>query len=174
MPTATPASGADSGTSVGRTQVFLSYSHADEVWRDRLRTHLGVLERQHVIEIWADTRLQIGEDWQAHIDGALKSCRVALLVITANFLASEYIQSVEVRTLLERHSEDGLAILPVIARPLRLAAGGIRRQSSMPAVGRQSPVARVGAGNRSRSRPPHVRSRCAGQPAPGPIRECRY
>lgn len=61
-----------------RTGVFVSYSHSDQIWQERLVTHLAVLERQNLIHVWADTRLQIGERWEKQIDDALAACQVAV------------------------------------------------------------------------------------------------
>jgi hypothetical protein len=105
------------GPAPARTKVFVSYSHADQVWRQRLITHLAVLERKGVIETWSDTRLQIGDSWKSKIDQALAECQVAVLLVSPNFLASRFIQTVEVQQLLERHMRGGLQLLPVIARP---------------------------------------------------------
>jgi TIR domain len=100
-----------------RTKIFVSYSHVDRQWQERLVTHLAVLERKGLLDIWADTAIRIGEGWERVVDDQLKLCRVAVLLISANFLASPFIQDVEVKELLERHERDGLRLLPFIARP---------------------------------------------------------
>jgi hypothetical protein len=80
-------------------------------------SHLGILQRQGLVHLWADTRIGIGADWQKAIDQELAGCQVAVLLVSANFLVSEFINEVEVKGLLERHEEEGLILLPVIARP---------------------------------------------------------
>jgi hypothetical protein len=102
---------------VSRTKVFVSYSHVDHEWRERLIAHLAVLERQGLLEVWSDTRIRIGDEWRSDLDVELLTCRIALLVVSANFLSSSFIQEVEVAALLKRHEDDGLVLLPVIARP---------------------------------------------------------
>jgi hypothetical protein len=102
---------------VSRTKVFVSYSHVDHEWRDRLMAHLAVLERQGRVDLWADTRIRIGDEWRRDLDDELLTCRIALLVVSANFLSSQFIQEVEVKALLKRHEDDGLLLLPVVARP---------------------------------------------------------
>jgi hypothetical protein len=100
-----------------RTKVFVSYSHIDKDWRERLVTHLAVLEGKGLVHLWADTRIGIGQAWENAIDEQLREYQVAVLLISAHFLASHFIQKVEVKRLLERHERDGLLLLPVIARP---------------------------------------------------------
>jgi hypothetical protein len=116
---------------VTRTKVFVSYSHVDGAWRDRLLTHLAVLQRLELLDVWIDTRIQFGDDWNQRLDRALAECQVALLLVSANFLAGDFIQNIEMPALLERHVKDGLIILPVIARPCawRLVDYLARRQS---------------------------------------------
>jgi hypothetical protein len=102
---------------VTRTKAFLSYSHVDREWRERLVTHLAVLQRKGLLELWNDTQIRAGDRWGKQIDAELSQCRVAILLISPNFLASTFIQTVEVQALLERHESDGLLLTPLIARP---------------------------------------------------------
>jgi nucleoside phosphorylase len=97
--------------------VFISYSHKDEEWKDRLVTHLGVLQQQGLLEVWDDRRIGAGEDWQPEIEKAIAAARVAILLISANFLTSKFILGEEVPRLLERRSKEGLRVFPVIVKP---------------------------------------------------------
>ena len=101
---------------MARSKVFVSYSHVDREWRQRIQTHFAVLEWQDLIETWSDTRIKIGATWADEIDNALATCQVAVLVVTPNFLASKFIRN-EIRTIFDNHARSGLSILPVIARP---------------------------------------------------------
>jgi hypothetical protein len=69
-----------------RTKVFISYSHADKEWLDRLKRHLKPLVRDG-LDCWDDTRIQPGADWQQEIRHALDAAQVAVLVISADFFA---------------------------------------------------------------------------------------
>jgi hypothetical protein len=100
-----------------RTKVFVSYSHQDEAWKDRVMMHLGVLEAEGLLHVWTDRRIQIGEDWQAKIDSAMSEARVALLLVTASFLTSQFILNTEVPRLLQLHAQRRMLVLPVVARP---------------------------------------------------------
>jgi hypothetical protein len=85
--------------------VFLSYSHKDEVWKDRLKAHLGVLE----LDAWDDRHIQGGAEWFKEIKEAMaRAASVAILLISADFLSSEFILREEIPTLLERRTREGL------------------------------------------------------------------
>ena len=69
--------------------VFVSYSHQDEGEKDALLSHLGVLQRAGLIDVWSDDRLGVGSDWQAEINQTIDQARVVILLISASFLNSE-------------------------------------------------------------------------------------
>jgi hypothetical protein len=94
--------------------VFLSYSHKDEAWKDRLTTHLGVLEAEGLLDTWDDRRIEAGADWFEEIQEAMANASVAVLLISAEFLNSEFILGQEIPKLLERRSRERLPMIPVI------------------------------------------------------------
>lgn len=96
--------------------VFISYSHKDELEKNLLLSHLGVLERANLLSLWSDDQIVGGGDWEKAIDQAINQARVAILLITANFLTSDHILGKQVPALLERHRQDSLIIFPIIAR----------------------------------------------------------
>jgi hypothetical protein len=97
--------------------IFLSYSHKDEVWKDRLQKHLGVLEAQVLLDVWDDRRIGGGEDWLKKIESAIERASVAVLLISADFLTSPFILNKEVPRFLERRVLEGIAVCPVIVHP---------------------------------------------------------
>ncbi len=97
-----------------RTKVFISYSHRDQKWFERLRVHLNPLVRNSTIDLWDDTRIQAGDTWHPEIVRALGQARIAILLISADFLASDYIATHELPQLLEAARDDGAVILSVI------------------------------------------------------------
>lgn len=99
--------------------VFISYSHADVDWLNRLRVHLKPLERDGVISLWDDTRLQAGSQWEQEIAEALAQADVAILMISADFLASDFITRNELPPLLVAAEQRGTRVLPVIISPCR-------------------------------------------------------
>lgn len=96
--------------------IFLSYSHRDEVWKDRLLTHLKVLQWQGPLDLWDDRRISAGSDWRTEIEQAMAQAHVAILLISADFLASEFISAEEVPRLLARRQAEGLHIVPLLVR----------------------------------------------------------
>jgi len=102
-----------------RNKVFISYSRRDERWLNRLRVHLRPLERDHAIEIWDDTRMAPGTNWRNAITDAISSAKVGILLISADFLASDFIVNNELPPLLEAARNGGATILCVIVSPCR-------------------------------------------------------
>ncbi len=96
--------------------VFISYSHKDEVWKDRLVTHLGVLEHQGLLQTWNDRNIGAGDEWFEEIRKGIDAARVAVLLISANSLTSRFILHTEIPRLLERRDSEGMAVFPVICR----------------------------------------------------------
>jgi hypothetical protein len=78
-------------------EVFFSYAHEDEVLRDALATHLRLLEPQRVIAGWHDRRIPPGGEWAGAIDAQLQRAQIILLLVSADFLASDYSYDVEVQ-----------------------------------------------------------------------------
>ncbi len=126
--------------------VFISYSHEDEPEKDQLLTHLDVLQKAGLIDLWSDDRISGGGDWEQEITEAMNKATVAILLISANFLTSDFILGVEVPTLLKRRKEEGLYIFPVIARACYWEAFGwlgemnVRPRDNKPVWGSGRPV----------------------------------
>ncbi|MBU3891055.1 toll/interleukin-1 receptor domain-containing protein [Methylosinus sporium] len=97
-------------------RLFLSYSHADEALRSRLETHLAMLKRDGHIETWNDRRLNAGDEFDRGIRAELERADVILLLISPDFLASNYCFDVEVMRAMERHEAGEARVIPVILR----------------------------------------------------------
>src|SRR5690348_11808017 len=98
-------------------KVFISYSHRDKEYLDQLQEHLKPHVRAGTIPLWVDTDLKPGDDWEAEIKRALASARVAILLVSRSFLASDFIAGEELPKLLDAAKERGARILPVILTP---------------------------------------------------------
>jgi len=98
-------------------KVFISYSHKDKRWKDRLVTHLSVLEKQGLLEVWVDDRIGVGSEWYQTIKKAVDEAAVAILMVTPNFLTSDFICRKEVPWLLRRRAKDGLRVFPILVSP---------------------------------------------------------
>lgn len=102
-----------------RTGVFISYSHADAEWLKRLQVHLTPLERSGGFEFWDDTRIRPGDDWRREIAAGLGRSKVAVLLVSADFLASRFVMENELPALLAAASDEGAIVLAVIVSPCR-------------------------------------------------------
>jgi hypothetical protein len=100
-------------------RLFISYSHKDRKVLDRLLVHLRPLEREEQIDAWNDTRLKAGSDWKEEVETALERARAAILLVSADFLASDFIVNNELPPLLESAERKGTVIIPVIVQPCR-------------------------------------------------------
>ena len=96
--------------------IFFSYSHADEDLRDHLEKHLSLLKRQGVITSWHDRRITAGDQIDHSISQYLELADVILLLVSADFLASDYCYDKEMARAMERHAADACRVIPVILR----------------------------------------------------------
>lgn len=102
----------------GKTiNLFYSYSHADEALRDELEKHLKLLQRQHVIDTWHDRKISSGAEWDKVINKNLDTADIILLLISADFLASDYCWDIEIQRAMQRHEEKSAVVIPVLLRP---------------------------------------------------------
>lgn len=99
-----------------RNQVFVSYAHADDEFLQRLRKHLVPLERRN-IRVWTDKDIDPGMDWNAEIRKGLANAKVAVLLISTDFLTSDFITREELPPLLDAARAEGVQILPVVVKP---------------------------------------------------------
>ncbi len=98
----------------GKPSVFISYSHKDEKWKDHFKSHLKVLENLGRITIWDDRKIDAGETWYDEIKSAMEEASIAICLISADYLASDFCVKEEVPFLLKRREEEGMAIIPVL------------------------------------------------------------
>lgn len=97
--------------------IFLSYSHRDEEWRKELETHLAILRRQGVIDVWHDRRIGAGKEIDAGISEPLNTAELILLLVSPYFLASDYCYDIEMTLALERHERGEARVIPIILQP---------------------------------------------------------
>jgi hypothetical protein len=100
-----------------RTSVFISYSHADSEWLRLLNTHLKPLVRDQNLEIWSDQKIRKGERWRDRIHQQMAMARVGIFLVSADFLASDFIHAEELPPLLKAADREGATLLTIIVRP---------------------------------------------------------
>src|SRR6266700_6674944 len=97
-------------------EIFFSYSHKDQRFRDQLETHLSLLKREGYVSSWHDRKIGAGEEWAGQIDDHLNTAQIILLLISADFVASDYCYDIEMRRALARHDAGEARVIPIILR----------------------------------------------------------
>lgn len=112
--------------------LFYSYSHKDEKLRDELAVHLTMLQRQGIISTWHDRNISAGSEWAKEIDKNLNSAQIILLLVSANFLASDYCYSIEMQRAIERHEAGEACVIPIILRPVDWSGAPFGKLQALP------------------------------------------
>lgn len=97
-----------------RDSIFISYSHKDEKWLNEIKKHLSILEHKYQLIIWDDSKIKTGSDWENDIQQSIRRCSVAILLVSTNFLSSEFILKKELPLILKATKKPGLTIVNVI------------------------------------------------------------
>lgn len=101
----------------GPLKVFYSYSHKDERHRERLEVYLSTLRRENLISEWHDRKITPAKEYEGEISSNLESADIILLLISPNFIASDYIYDKELKRAMERHEADEANVIPIILSP---------------------------------------------------------
>ena len=112
--TKTEEKNSSSSVPLRQNNIFISYSHRDEAWKDLLVKHLKVLENQGLVARWDDRQIRAGADWAQQIEQAAAQARLAILLISDDFLASKFIMQREVPYFLQRRNQGDLIVFPII------------------------------------------------------------
>jgi internalin A len=113
-------------------RLFYSYSHKDEDLRNQLETHLKLLERLNLILHWHDRKITAGTEWKGQIDENLEQADIILLLVSADFLASDYCYDVEMKRAMERHEAKDARVIPVIVRDVDWSAAPFAKLQVLP------------------------------------------
>src|SRR5438128_2146563 len=98
-------------------EIFYSYAHEDEVLRKELEKHLVLMRRQDIIIDWHDRSISPGSNWEQEINTHLNRAQIILLLVSSDFLSSEFCYSIEMERALERHHTREARVIPIILRP---------------------------------------------------------
>src|SRR2546421_315099 len=118
--------------STNALEVFYSYAHKDEYWRRRLETHLSTLQRQGEIAGWHDRNISAGTAWATEIDEHLNHADIILLLISPDFIASDYCYSIEAKRAMERHHAGTARVIPVVVHPSDLKGTPFEHLQALP------------------------------------------
>jgi TIR domain len=99
-------------------RVVLSYAHRDEKLREELNKHLSTLRRSAVIKSWDDRKILPGSEFGAEIDLRLTEAEIVLLLVSPDFMNSDYCYCREMRLALRRHARMQARVIPIIMRPV--------------------------------------------------------
>ena len=113
-------------------EVFYSYSHRDDDLRKELETHLVVMVRNGLIKPWSDRRIEPGDDWRNQIDEHVRTAHIILLLISPDFLASDYCWDVEMKIALERHEREHAIVIPILLRPVDWSGAPFAKLQALP------------------------------------------
>src|SRR2546429_576860 len=116
--------------------IFFCYTHEDEKLLKKLKTHLRPLQRQGLIDIWHDRDISAGREWEREIDKQLNSAQIILLLISPDFMNSDYCYSIEMQRALERHERGEARVIPIILRWALWKETPIGKLQALPKAGK--------------------------------------
>ena len=112
--------------------VFYSYAHKDAKLRDELGKHLFPLKRQGLIADWYDRDISAGKEWEKEIDDHLNTADIILLLISSDFLASEYCYGIELKRAIERHDAGEARVIPILLKPVDWQGSSFHKLQALP------------------------------------------
>lgn len=132
-------------------KVFVSYAHEDSRLRKRLDKHLATLKNLGLITAWYDGEIVAGQEWEPEILGNLEMADVILLLISADFLASKYIHTKELKRAMERHEAKTAKVIPVLLQPVDYRGAPFDKLEALPVDAQKRPKAVTEWSNREQA-----------------------
>src|SRR6266566_4067999 len=99
-------------------KIFFCYAHEDEPFLKKLKAHLRPLQRQGLIDVWHDRDISAGTEWEQEIKKHLNEANIILLLVSPDFMNSDYCYGIEMKRALERHQRGEARVIPIILRPV--------------------------------------------------------
>ena len=121
-------------------EVFISYSHKDQALRDELEIHLSNLKRQDIISSWYDGDITPGAEWEPQIMERLTSAQLILLLISADFIHSDFCYSIEMKQAIDKHNAGEARVIPIVLRPTDWQGAPFDKLKMCPRMRKPSPV----------------------------------
>jgi len=116
-------------------KIFCCYAREDEALLNELWAHLIPLQREGLIELWHDRDISAGAEWEQEIKEQLNSAQVILLLVSPDFMASDYVNNVELKRAIERHDAKEARVIPIILRPVYWQIDPLRKLQALPTDG---------------------------------------
>lgn len=113
-------------------KMFLSYARKDQALKDELLAHLALMKRLKLVDVWHDRDISAGSDREDAINGQLDQADIVLLLVSSDFMNSEYSWSKEIKRSLERHDRLEAIVVPVIVRPVQWHIAPFGRLQALP------------------------------------------
>jgi len=117
-------------------KIFFCYAHEDERLLERLKSHLQPLQRQGFIDVWHDRDIDAGTEWESEINQHLNAAQIILLLVSPDFMASDYINNVELKRAVERHRDGEARVIPIILRPAYWQGEPLGKLQALPTDGK--------------------------------------
>jgi hypothetical protein len=100
-------------------KVFISHSHEDTSWAERLRVRIGA-SSEGALDVWSDARLGSGGNWRARLEQAIRTANLIVVLLSPDYVLSSFVSLVELPLILSRGREGAAAIIPIVLRPIQL------------------------------------------------------
>lgn len=113
-------------------EIFLCYAHEDEEYRRQLEKQLKVFQREELIRVWHDRIISPGEEWEKQIHSHLNTAQIVLLLVSPDFMNSDYCYSIELTVALKRHMDGEACVIPIIVRPVHWTGGPLGKLQALP------------------------------------------
>jgi hypothetical protein len=121
-------------------EVFISYAHEDQAFLNELEKHLANLKRQHIIASWYDGDITPGTEWESQLMEHLNNAQIILLLVSTDFINSDFCYSIEMNRALARQEADQARVIPIILRPVDWKEALFAKLQALPTGGK--PVTR--------------------------------
>ena len=112
--------------------VFISYAHEDLTYLKELEKHLANLKRQNIIAAWYDGDIKPGTEWETQIMQHLNNAQIILLLVSADFINSDFCYGIELQQALARHDDGQARVIPIIVRPVDWTGAPFAKLQALP------------------------------------------
>src|SRR5712692_7685383 len=117
-------------------KIFFCYAHEDEALLNKLKAQLRPLQRQGLLDVWYDRDISAGTDWERQIKEQLNTAQIILLLVSPDFMDSDYINDVELKRAIERHERGEAHVIPVILRHVSWQGEPLGKLQALPTDGK--------------------------------------